>query len=143
VRIKSRDPMAAPAIQLNFLDNDTDRRAAIAGIKGMRRVCSAPAFRPFAVEEFKPGPSLDTDEQIAAGASAITSTIFHPTSTCRMGADDRAVVDDRLRVKGVSGLRVVDASVMPVIVSGNTNAATIMIAEKASDMIRQDRRTAG
>lgn len=143
VRIKSRDPMAAPAIQLNFLDNDTDRRAAIAGIKGMRRVCSAPAFRPFAVEEFKPGPSLDTDEQIAAGASAITSTIFHPTSTCRMGADDRAVVDDRLRVKGVSGLRVVDASVMPVIVSGNTNAATIMIAEKASDMIRQDRRAAG
>lgn len=143
IRIKSTDPAVAPAIRLNFLDNEADRRAAVAGIRGMRRVVGAPAFRPFAAEEFKPGPSLDSDEEIAAGASAITSTIFHPTSTCRMGPDDRAVVDERLRVKGVSGLRVADASIMPLIVSGNTNAATIMIAEKASDMIKEDRRAAG
>ncbi len=143
VRIKSGDPAAAPAIRLNFLDNDADRQAAVAGIRGMRRVVGAPAFRLFEVEEFKPGPSLDSDKEIAAGASAITSTIFHPTSTCRMGPDDRAVVDQRLRVKGVSGLRVVDASIMPLIVSGNTNAATIMIAEKASDMIKEDRRASG
>lgn len=142
IRIRSNDPKVAPAIQLNFLDNDADVQAAVAGIKGMRRVCRAPAFQPFAVEEFRPGPSLESDEQIAAGASDITSTIFHPTSTCRMGPDDNAVVDDRLRVKGVSGLRVVDASIMPVIVSGNTNAATIMIAEKAADMVMQDRRAA-
>lgn len=141
IRIKSSDPEAAPAIQLNFLMDEADRRAAIAGIRGMRRVCSAPAFQPFAVEEFRPGPALATDEQIAAGASAITSTIFHPTSTCRMGQDDGAVVDERLRLRGVSGLRVVDASVMPLIVSGNTNAATIMIAEKASDMIKEDARS--
>jgi choline dehydrogenase len=90
------------------------------------------------VEEFRPGPEFVTDEQLATAAKDITATIFHPTSTCGMGPDDTAVVDSRLCVRGVDRLRVVDASVMPMIISGNTNAATIMIAEKASDMIRED-----
>lgn len=138
-RIRSRDPRAAPEIRLNFLDNETDCQAAVAGMRGMRRVCAAPAFRRFAVEEFRPGREFETDAQLLDGARSVTSTIFHPTSTCRMGSDALAVVDDRLRVHGVAGLRVVDASVMPTIVSGNTNAATIMIGEKAADMIRDDR----
>jgi choline dehydrogenase len=140
IRITSSDARVSPQIRLNFLDNPTDIQAAIAGIRGMRRVCSADALKPFNVREFRPGPELVTDEQIAAAARDITATIFHPTSTCAMGPDDTAVVDDRLRVRGVERLRVVDASVMPMVVSGNTNAATIMIAEKASDMIREDRR---
>jgi choline dehydrogenase len=113
--------------------------AAIAGIQGMRRVCAAKAFVPYDVEEFKPGSRLVTDEELALAAREITGTIFHPTSTCGMGPDDQAVVDSQLRVRGVDRLRVADASVMPVIISGNTNAATIMIAEKASDMIREKR----
>ncbi|NNM72824.1 GMC family oxidoreductase [Enterovirga aerilata] len=139
VRIKSPDPAVAPAIRLNFLTNQRDMQAAVAGIRGIRRICAAPALRRFEPEEFKPGPALQTDQEIAAGARDITATIFHPTSTCRMGVDPGAVVDPRLRVNGIGGLRIVDASVMPTIVSGNTNAATIMIAEKASDMISEDR----
>jgi choline dehydrogenase len=139
VRITSSDARVSPRIQLNFLDNDTDIRAATAGIRGMRRVCAADALKPFNVKEFKPGPEFSTDEEIATAARGITSTIFHPTSTCGMGPNETAVVDGRLRVRGVERLRVVDASVMPMIISGNTNATTIMIAEKASDMIREDR----
>jgi choline dehydrogenase len=138
IRITSPDPAAPPEIRLNFLTNVTDVQAAIAGIRGMRRVCAAEAFKPYDVEEFRPGTEFDTDEQLATAAKDITATIFHPTSTCGMGPDDTAVVDSLLRVRGVDRLRVVDASVMPMIISGNTNAATIMIAEKASDMIRED-----
>jgi choline dehydrogenase len=138
VRIASPDPAMPPEIRLNFLTNVTDVQAAIAGIRGMRRVCAAEAFKPYEVEEFRPGPEFASDEQLATAAKDITATIFHPTSTCGMGQDDAAVVDSRLRVRGVDRLRVVDASVMPMIISGNTNAATIMIAEKASDMIRED-----
>jgi choline dehydrogenase len=140
IRITSPDPATAPEIRLNFLTNPTDVQAAIAGIRGMRRVCAAEALKPFEVEEFRPGPQLTSDEQIATAAKDITATIFHPTSTCGMGPDDTAVVDGRLRVRGVDRLRVVDASVMPMIISGNTNATTIMIAEKASDMIHEDSR---
>jgi choline dehydrogenase len=139
VRITSPDARVSPRIQLNFLDNATDIRAATAGIRGMRRVCAADAMKPYNVTEFKPGPDFATDEEIASAARGITSTIFHPTSTCGMGPNNNAVVDGRLRVRGVERLRVVDASVMPMIISGNTNATTIMIAEKASDMIREDR----
>jgi choline dehydrogenase len=138
IRIASSDPATAPEIRLNFLTNVTDVHAAVAGIRGMRRVCTAEAFKPYDVEEFRPGPEFVTDEQLATAAKDITATIFHPTSTCGMGPDDTAVVDSRLCVRGVDRLRVVDASVMPMIISGNTNAATIMIAEKASDMIRED-----
>jgi choline dehydrogenase len=139
VRITSPDPRVYPKIQLNFLDNVADMQAAVAGIRGMRRVCAADALKPFNVQEFKPGPELVTEEQIASSARGITGTIFHPTSTCGMGPNDNAVVDSQLRVRGVDRLRVADASVMPAIISGNTNAATIMIAEKASDIIRQNR----
>jgi choline dehydrogenase len=139
VRITSPDPRVYPKIQLNFLDNVADMQAAVAGIRGMRRVCAADALKPFNVQEFKPGPEFETEEQIASSARGITGTIFHPTSTCGMGPNDDAVVDSQLRVRGVDRLRVADASVMPAIISGNTNAATIMIAEKASDIIRQNR----
>jgi choline dehydrogenase len=138
IRITSSDPAAHPEIRLNFLMNVTDIQAAVSGIRGMRRVCAAEAFKPYEVEEFRPGPEFVSDEQLATVAKDITATIFHPTSTCGMGSDQTAVVDSRLRVRGVDRLRVVDASVMPIIISGNTNAATIMIAEKASDMIRED-----
>ena len=139
VRVTSPDARVSPKIQLNFLDNETDIRAATAGIRGVRRVVAGDAMKPYNVSEFKPGPEFATDEEIAVAARGITSTIFHPTSTCGMGPNETAVVDGRLRVRGVERLRVVDASVMPMIISGNTNATTIMIAEKASDMIREDR----
>jgi choline dehydrogenase len=138
VRIVSPDLNVSPQIRLNFLTSVTDVQAAIAGIRGIRRVCNAEAFGPYSVKEFRPGPHLDSDEELAEAARDITASIFHPTSTCGMGSDDTAVVDSRLRVRGVDRLRVADASVMPTVVSGNTNAATIMIAEKASDMIRED-----
>jgi choline dehydrogenase len=96
----------------------------------------------FTPEEYKPGAQLQTDEQLARAAGDIGTTIFHPVGTCKMGTDPTAVVDERLRVRGFEGLRVVDASVMPTITSGNTNAPTMMIAEKGADMIRQDRRAA-
>jgi choline dehydrogenase len=100
----------------------------------------APALRPYVVEEVDPGNKVSTDEELLAYCRQRGSTIYHPTSTCRMGSDPLAVVDQRLRVRGIEGLRVVDASVMPDLVSGNTNAPIIMIAEKSSDMILQDAR---
>ena len=140
VRISSNDPLAPPTITLNLLSAPADQEAAVTGMRGMRRVCAASAFAPFEVEEFRPGAALNMDEELLEGARDVTSTIFHPTSTCRMGHDPLAVVDDRLRVHGIDGLRVADASVMPTIISGNTNAATIMIGEKAAAMMIEDRR---
>jgi choline dehydrogenase len=100
----------------------------------------APALRPYVVEEVDPGAKVSTDEELLNYCRARGSTIYHPTSTCRMGSDPLAVVDQSLRVRGLEGLRVVDGSIMPDLVSGNTNAAIIMIAEKASDMILEDAR---
>ena len=136
VRIVSPDATVHPQIRLNFLTNPSDIQAALAGMRGVRHICRAEVFRPYELEEFRPGPDLVSDEELGAAAREITATIFHPTSTCGMGPDDTAVVDNRLRVRGVERLRVADASVMPTIISGNTNAATIMIGEKASDMIK-------
>ena len=104
-----------------------------------RRIISQPALQKYAPEEFKPGIEFQGDEELVTATGDIATTIFHPVGTCRMGVDDKAVVDERLRVRGVTGIRVVDASVMPTITSGNTNSPVIMIAEKASDMIREDR----
>ena len=138
IRIKSPDASAAPEIKPNYLSAPADRQVAAQAIRLTRQICAAPAMARFEPEEFKPGPHIASDEDLARAAGDIATTIFHPVGTARMGQDDRAVVDERLRVHGIAGLRVADASVMPSITSGNTNAPTIMIAEKASDMIKED-----
>ena len=140
LRIKSADPMAAPEIRINYLATETDRTVNVEGLKILRRILAAPALKPYVVEESDPGAKVVSDEDLLAFCRQRGSTVYHPTSTCRMGNDPLAVVDQRLRLRGIEGLRVVDASVMPDLVSGNTNAPVIMIAEKASDMILQDAR---
>jgi choline dehydrogenase len=109
-------------------------------MKLTRRICAADALRRFEPEEFKPGPAAQTDSELARAAGDIGTTIFHPVGTCKMGDDAMAVVDARLKVRGIGGLRIADASIMPRITSGNTNAPVIMIAEKAADMIRDEGR---
>jgi choline dehydrogenase len=140
LRIRSADPTAAPEIRINYLATEVDRTANVEGLKVLRKILQAPALRPYVMEEVDPGAKVSTDEELLHYCRARGSTIYHPTSTCRMGSDPLAVVDQRLRVRGLEGLRVVDGSIMPDLVSGNTNAAIIMIAEKASDMILQDAR---
>lgn len=141
VHIRSAKPGDKPSIRPNYLSTEGDRRVAAESIRLTRRIVSQPALAKFTPEEFKPGPEFESDEDLARTAGDIATTIFHPIGTARMGSDSNAVVDERLRVHGISGLRVVDASVMPTITSGNTNSPVIMIAEKASDMIREDRRS--
>jgi len=140
LRIKSADPTVPPEIRINYLATETDRRAFIDGIAILRKILAAPALKPYVVDEVYPGASITGDEDVLDFCRKTGSTVYHPTSTCRMGNDPLAVVDQRLRVRGIEGLRVVDASIMPDLMSGNTNAPTIMIAEKASDMILQDAR---
>jgi choline dehydrogenase len=140
VRLKSADPAAAPAIQPNYLSTDEDKRIAAEAIRLTRRIVAAPALQRFRPEEFRPGPEAASESELVAAAGRIGTTIFHPVGTCRMGADANAVVDARLRLNGLAGLRIADASVMPSITSGNTNAPTIMIAEKAAAMILADAR---
>jgi choline dehydrogenase len=140
VRIKDADPHAKPSIKPNYLATEEDRRVAATAIRLTRRICAAPALARFRPEEFKPGPTYQSDEELARAAGEIGTTIFHPVGTCKMGQDPLAVVDEKLRVHGIAALRVVDASVMPTITSGNTNAPTIMIAEKAAEMIRAEAR---
>jgi choline dehydrogenase len=140
LRIKSADPMVSPEIRINYLATETDRTAFVEGLKILRRILGAPALKPYVVEELDPGPKVSTDAELLQYCRQRGSTIYHPTSTCRMGNDPLAVVDQRLRVRGIDGLRVVDGSVMPDLVSGNTNAPIVMIAEKASDMILADAR---
>lgn len=130
----------APAIQPNFLSAEADCRAQVGGLRWARRVMQSPALEPYFEHELTPGAILQTDEELLAFARASGSTGYHQTSTCAMGVTETAVVSGELKVNGVDGLRVVDASVMPAVVSGNTNAATMMIAEKASDMILADAR---
>ncbi|HXQ49739.1 MAG TPA: GMC family oxidoreductase N-terminal domain-containing protein [Stellaceae bacterium] len=139
VRITSADPLAHPAIRPNYLATQEDQRVAAAAMRLTRRICAANALARFEPEEFKPGPAHDSDRELIRAAGDIGTTIFHPVGTCKMGSDAGAVVDPRLRVHGIASLRVADASVMPSITSGNTNAPAIMIAEKAADMIRDDR----
>jgi choline dehydrogenase len=140
LRIRSADPAVPPEIRINYLATETDRTAFIDGFKILRQIMAAPALKPYAVDEILPGSKVTSDEDILAFCRKTGSTVYHPTSTCRMGNDPLAVVDQRLRLRGIEGLRVVDASVMPDLMSGNTNAPTIMIAEKASDMILEDAR---
>jgi choline dehydrogenase len=138
VRITSREPKAAPAMQFNYLSTDEDRRQMLAGMKLTRRLAATKAFSPYVASEYKPGSGVQTEDEMLGYIRSAATTGFHPCGTCRMGSDNRAAVDPQLRVRGVQGLRVIDASVMPTVVSGNTNAATIMIAEKGADLVLQD-----
>jgi choline dehydrogenase len=138
VHIKSADPRVPPAIEPRYLTARTDRDTLVAGLHLLRRIMRQPAMQRYVAEERAPAPSATSDADMLAFARAHGTTVFHPTSTCRMGSDSTAVVDERLRVRGIGGLRVIDGSIMPTVVSGNTNAAIVMIAEKGADMILQD-----
>lgn len=140
VRIKSADPAQAPAIQPGYMSAPADRQVMIEGMRLTRRIMGQPAISRYIVEELNPGARVASDADLLAFAREKGTTIFHPTSTCRMGPDAKAVVDERLRVRGIEGLRVIDGSIMPTVVSGNTNAAVVMIAEKGAEMILQDAR---
>ena len=138
VQIRSADAAAAPAIAPNYLSTDEDRRIAAESLRLTRRIVAQPALARYQPEEFKPGVQFQTDAELARLAGDIATTIFHPVGTCKMGRSDdpMAVVDSHLRVRGVAGLRVIDASVMPSITSGNTNSPTLMIAERAANWIK-------
>jgi choline dehydrogenase len=137
IKLKSPDPFDAPAVHPNYLATETDQRTIIAGLKLCRRILATPQMRSFIEAEFQPGSAVESDEELLDYARRRGGTVYHPTSTCKMGSDPMAVVDPELRVHGVDGLRVADASIMPTVVSGNTNAAAIMIGEKTADMVRR------
>ena len=134
VHINSADPRDQPAIRPNYLSVEADQSIQLA-----RKIAAQPALARFNPQEYKPGPEIASNDELAKAAGDIATTIFHPVSTCKMGQDDLAVVDSRLRVHGIQGLRVADASIMPTITSGNTNSPSIMIGEKAAQMILADR----
>jgi choline dehydrogenase len=142
VQIRSADPDAQPLIDPNYLATEEDRRVAVDAIRLTRRIAAAPALARYTPEEYLPGARSSPTRSWRARPGEISTTIYHPVGTCKMGPDGDAgaVVDPRLRVRGIEGLRVVDASVMPAITSGNTNSPTLMIAEKAAEMIREDAR---
>jgi choline dehydrogenase len=135
VEARSPDPAAPPAINPRYLAEETDRRCVVGGLKLARRLFAAPAIRRYVAAETLPGADVETDDELLAYARQMGSTVFHASCSCRMGRDPMAVVDDNLRVRGLAALRVVDASVMPAVTSTNTNAPTIMIAEKGAEMI--------
>ena len=140
VEAKSSDPHQAPAINPRYLSHDTDRRAAIGGLRAVRKLFAAPVLAPYLVGEILPGANVQGDDELLHYLRQTGSTVFHATCTCKMGRDPMAVVDDQLRVRGIEGLRVIDASVMPAVTSTNTNAPTIMIAEKGAAMIKAEAR---
>tara|TARA_R110002110_G_scaffold376568_2_gene586699 strand:- start:207391 stop:209034 length:1644 start_codon:yes stop_codon:yes gene_type:complete len=140
VEIGSANPRDAPLIKSRYLAAENDSRALMRGVRAVQEIMRQPALEPFVGERIEPGADVVTDDDVIEYLRNFGNTGFHPTSTCRMGVDETAVVDPRLRVHGFEGLRVVDASIMPAVTSGNTNAPTIMIAEKASDMILADAR---
>lgn len=142
IRIRSSDPLETPEMQPNYLSTDLDRRTAVAGMKAARAIAATSVMKPFVKREVKPGPDTADDAAMLEFCRNNGATIFHPSGTCKMGvaSDPMAVLDERLRVRGIQGLRVVDCSVMPTLVSGNTNAPAVAMAEKAVDMIREDAR---
>ncbi len=136
IKLKSANPADAPAMHPNYLATETDQRCIVAGLKICRRILAHAKLAPFVESEYVPGPGIQSDAELLQFAREFGGTVFHPTSTCKMGVDALAVVDPELRVRGVRGLRVADASIMPTVVSGNTNAASIMIGEKCADLVR-------
>jgi len=136
IHIASPDPHVQPAIRYNYLSTENDRRVMVDGLKLIRRIAATPPLHDYVANEEFPGARVQSDEELLAFCREAGDTVFHPTSTCRMGADARAVVDARLRVQGVEQLRVVDASVMPAVPSGNINATVLAVAEKAADIVR-------
>ncbi|CAM4022507.1 Choline dehydrogenase [Bordetella tumbae] len=138
IHIKSADPFDAPAIRPNFLSAEEDRASLVGGMQVARRIVGQPSMQRYIEQETSPGAAVRTDDEWLDFARRNGQTIYHPIGTCRMGSDATAVTDPRLRVRGVAGLRVVDASVMPRMVSGNTQAAVMMVAEKAADLILED-----
>jgi choline dehydrogenase len=142
IRLKSPDPILPPAVHPNYLSAETDRRTLVDGLKLCRRLLANPHLARFVMAEFLPGPEVQSDDELLDFARRYGGTVFHPTSTCKMGVDALAVVDPQLRVHGIESLRVADASIMPTVVSGNTNAATIMIGERAADLVRGELRLA-
>ena len=139
IRLRSASPADAPSLQPDLLSHDDDRRLLVQGLRIARRIIAAPALAPFRTEELSPGPTVDSDVALSDYVRGTVATVFHPVGTCKMGIDAMAVVDPSLRVRGIENLRVIDASIMPEIVSGNTNAPTVMIAEKGADLIRAAR----
>ncbi|MNT54327.1 Alcohol dehydrogenase [acceptor] [compost metagenome] len=142
IHLKSADPTAGPAIRPNFLSAQIDRDSLVGGMKAARRIVGQPAMQRYVESEISPGAVVESDEQWLDFARRNGQTIYHPIGTCRMGSDAAAVTDVRLRVNGVTGLRVVDASVMPKMVSGNTQAAVMMVAERGAELILEDAATA-
>jgi choline dehydrogenase len=136
VRLKSKDPFVAPAIQPNYLASEADLAACVEGVKLAREIFGSSHFNRFRGKEWWPGEVAKTDDDFAEHIRQTSETLYHPVGTCKMGNDATAVVDDRLRARGVEGLRVVDASVIPIQITGHTNAPTIAIAEKAADLIK-------
>jgi choline dehydrogenase len=137
ITLASRDPMAAPSIQPRYLSDARDLEVLVEGTRLARRILGGAAFARYRGEELLPGTSVQTDDEIAGAIRQLAHTLYHPVGTCRMGSDELAVVDPELRVRGVQGLRVADASIMPTLISGHTNAAALAIGEKAADLIRQ------
>jgi choline dehydrogenase len=136
LQLRSADPLAYPLIQPNYLADETDLEVMVEGIKIARKIAQAPAFDPYRGDEYTPGAAVQSDDEIRGFLRHTLETIYHPVGTCKMGVDETAVVNPQLQVHGVQGLRVADASIMPTIINANTNAPTIMIAEKAADLIR-------
>ncbi len=135
VHIRDNNPLSPPVIRANYLDTESDRQSIVAAFRRVREIFLAPAMNKYRGEEFRPGPLTQSDEQILDYVRAEAESVYHPVGTCKMGSDEMAVVDERLRVHGVKGLRVADASIMPKLISGNTNAPTIMIAERVAELL--------
>ena len=135
IHVSSKSPNKAPAIRFNFLSAQLDREVTLEAMRITRRIMTAPSMRDVATDEIAPGINIDSDDELLDWVRNNAETTYHPVGTCKMGRDPMAVVDDELRVHGMEGLRVADASIMPTLTSGNTNAPSIMIGEKASRMI--------